>query len=498
MSFLSEVKKTVNRVYTDVYLKRRYADGSFDTDWIDITRWVETRGLGCITFALDSGNFDVGLFVANNVQVIFDNSTGKFNDNTDSRSYWAAFESRDLSKIKIEAGYITDDDERLPATPFNGILDERSMRFSQDDTVRATILSLESILKSTYVVAGALSSAVTVKDAIFILCNRGEVTRYIGVSEANINPSLDVTIDNSSDYDGKKLDLVMNEILLYANSVMYVDGNGDMIVTGRNNTNDVKYRFFANSHDASAGARDNVYSVTNFNNGRQRVKNAWYWSGTSLSALSLSRYLTRYGVTRRSFSTGAITNTATRQAILDNLLNEFQFPKRELSLTTDYMPGVLNFFDTVTVDIKPNLSRNDNVPIAGHAIAGTAVSIDYISGLLIDPLLGFKIIAIQHDLGRGTTTFKLREKGTALNDGYLHVMLSKTYTVSFAGTSTEDIDVSGEGINAQRSDVSVLDVSRDYADDFISVTRPDANTVRLTAGGNITDTFRVLVVEAEE
>ena len=431
------------------------------------------------------------------MRLTFDNSSGKFNDISDSRSYWASFESRDLSKIKIQAGYIDDDDVRSEATPFIGILDEKSININDKDDATATILALDSVLKSAYVVAGTLSSSISVSDAIFILCNRAEVTDYINVSPSNINPSDDVTIDLPSEYDGKKLDKVLNEILFYSNSVMYVDENDNMIVRGRNNTNDVKYNFYANSHSNESGSRDNVYGISSLNSGRQRVKNAWFWSGTSLSALSDARHLKRFGTTRRSFSSGAITNTATRQAILDSLLNEFQFPKREFILQTDYMPGVLTFFDTVTADIKPRLSRNDDIPLSGHAISGSAISVGYSTGLFIDHLLGFKIISIIHDFRSGKTIFKMREKGTTLTDGYLHVMLSKMYTVAFAGTATEDIDVSGEGINAQRSKVEVLDVSVGYKTDFIQVTRPDANTVRLTAGGVITDTFRVLVAEVE-
>ena len=210
MAFSDEVKKSTNRIYADVYLKRRYPDGSFDTDWIDITRWVRTDSIGSMKFSLDSGDYDVGIFVVSSMSILFDNSTGKFNDNTDSRSLWAAFESRNLSKVKIEAGYINDDDTLSAATPFTGILDERSMRTSDNDTVAATLSSLDSVLTNNYVVPGTLSSATLASDAIFTLCNRSEVTDYVTVTGANINPGLDVTIDTTSDFDGRKLNLVIN------------------------------------------------------------------------------------------------------------------------------------------------------------------------------------------------------------------------------------------------------------------------------------------------
>ena len=46
MSLIEEATKGLNRIYADIYLKRRYPDGSFDSSWIDITRWVVTSGIG--------------------------------------------------------------------------------------------------------------------------------------------------------------------------------------------------------------------------------------------------------------------------------------------------------------------------------------------------------------------------------------------------------------------------------------------------------------------
>lgn len=494
MSILTESKRSTNKLYADVYMKRKFPDGSFDSDWIDITRWFLGDGIGSIKYELDSGDYEVGLFVANSVKISLDNSAGKFSDVDDTRSYWAGFESRNLSKFKIEAGYLDENDEKVAATPFEGYLEERSLSSDENDTIGVTILSRDSIFKTVDVVAGTLSSAILSSEAIYILCNRGEITDYVTVDSANINPSNDVVLDAPSSLNGAKLDSALNEIMLLTGSVLYVDSDGNMIVTSRNNSPKIKHQFYRNS---MTGQKDNIYGISNINNGRQRVKNYWTWSGGSVSAFSASHHLKRYGVTRKSIGSSSVTSNAVRQSILDDQLAEWQFPKKELEIETDYIPGVLSFFDTVTVDVSPRLSRNDDLAISGHAISGSARSVDYSTGLSIDKNLGFKVLSIEHNLREAKTKLKLREKGSKLNDGYFYMIQSAYYSAAFVAATSVDVDVSGDGMNAQYCKVEFLDAGDNYKTSGISVTRPDSSTIRFTSGASITKTFRVLVVEVE-
>ncbi len=490
MSLIEEATKGLNRIYADIYLKRRYPDGSFDSSWIDITRWVITSGMSRIKYQLDSGDFDVGFFTASNINMRFDNTTGKFNDNTDPRSLWEAFETKHLSKIRIEAGYLDEDDVKSAAIPFEGTIDENSIKYNDKDVVSMTVLALDSIFKTVEVVAGSLSSSVLVSDAIFILCNRSEITDFINVTTGNINPEDDVIIDDPSAYNSVKLNEVLNELLFMSNSIMYIDSSNNLIIRDRDETEDVQKEFYINSE---SGYKDNIYDVKNINTGRHRVKNLWTWSGIALTAKSVDHHLKRFGTTRRNVNFASITNNTTRQEVLDALLALWQFPKQELIIETDYIPGVLDFYDMVTLDIRPRLTREDNIPIAGKAIAGSALSIDYATGLFIDVGLGFKIMAYEHDLRKATTIFKLRLKGTQLNDGWIDMLRSKQYAVTFTASATEDIDVSGEGINADQTKVEIVDSTGKTVQ--MDVTRPDINTIRLTAGSAITEIFNVNVVE---
>src|SRR5687768_11864409 len=202
----SELKKAVNHAYREVYIKRRFSDGSYDSEWTEISRYVLGGGMGKISFQLDADDFDVGIFVVSNMRLMLDNAQGKFNDVDDSRSIWSGYESRHLTKVKIEAGYRTQDGERIAdEIVFNGLIDERTFILEGDaDIASATVLSRESIFQFLSVLPGTLSSAVTASTAIAVLCGRSEVTAHINVDVANINPDNDITIDNPSEWANRK------------------------------------------------------------------------------------------------------------------------------------------------------------------------------------------------------------------------------------------------------------------------------------------------------
>jgi hypothetical protein len=490
----TEAAKRVNRGYVDVFLKRRLPSGEYEADWMDVSLHIDSGSISALDFSLDSGDFDVGLFRTGNLSMVFINRTGKFSDVRDSRSLWAAFETRHLSKIKIEAGYRDDDDERIVEVVFNGLWDDRTVAQDSSDNVNVTILALESVFQTVNVIPGSLSSALAASEVIYALCARSEITTHFTVDLANIDPANDITIDVPSAFAGRPLDSVLQEIMLLTNSVMYVDADGDMIVRNRETLRRVVLELRLNSE---TGKSDNIFGLSAFNTGRQRVKNYWSWSSTVLVAQSEDHHQRRFGVATRSVSSSAITDNDVRQDILDALLAEWQFPKRELEVVTDYLPNAISFFDLVTVDVRPSLARHDDLPMTGEAVAGTDRVVGFASGLTIEKEIGFKVLAIKHDLRAFTTTLKLREKGNQLNDGYISTMISKAVTVEFTAEATKDIDVSVYGMDAQYCKVEPTDEDSDFETLDITVSRPSTSIIRLTAGGNITATMRILIAEVE-
>lgn len=78
-------------------------------------------------------------------------------------------------------------------------------------------------------------------------------------------------------------------------------------------------------------------------------------------------------------------------------------------------------------------------------------------------------------------------------------MASKNLLVTFAAEATKDVNIFITGMDAQKCSVQVLDTTSS-PDPFetaeLDVTRPDSNTIRLTAASAISKTFRLIIVQA--
>lgn len=489
----AEARKPVNRIYNDVYIKRRKSDGTYEAEWFDISRLV-ANNLGAIKYSLDSKDFDIGVITQDNVSMTFDNSDGRFNSNDDSRSLWASYISPHLTKVRIDFGYIDPDtDEQIEDLTFEGFLDEKSVRVNSADRVSATILSLTSIFKAVEVPAGTFGSSLTVKNAVKVLLSRSEITAHITVDEVNINPDLNFTIDDPSVYNSKKIDSVLNELMLLSNSIAFVDPTKSVVVRGRDVGNSVSHRFYKNPR---VGAKpDNVYKVTAINSGRQRLKNFVFWQGGSINSQSAEVYRQRYGTTKRPVSAASVTNTVTQQSIVSRILDEWQFPKQELEIEVDYLGTLAQFLQVVTLDVRPSFERIENLPISGEAVSGTAVSVGFSSGIFLIPEKGYKVIEIRHDLKSAKTVLKLREKGKTLTDGYFDLLKSKKYDLEFVAAAEVTVNTVADGINSQCCQVQVFDPSDDYAVVDLKVTAPSTGTLKFETGSAITKTFEARVIE---
>jgi hypothetical protein len=476
-------------------MKRRISNENYETDWLDITDYVLAGGLSNLRYSLDSEDFDIGFFKVSNISLTFDNSTGKFNEPEDCRSYWSSLETRNMTKFKIESGYLDENYAKLVEIVFEGFLDDRSFELNVDsDEARGLILSREYLFQTVTMDGGTLGTAtLSASDAIYLLCNRPEITNHVTISEANINPGNDINLDSPNSFANQKLDDILNEIMLLTNSTSYIDESGNFIVRDRDHNPKLVWTCYLNSPNRD----DNIYSIPAINNGRQRVKNYFSWSDTTLYATSDNEYSQKYGVTTKDISSDAVTSTSVRQSILNDLLTEWRFPKQELEVVTDYLANEIGFYDLVNFDVPPELSRDDNLPIWGEAIAGEAIAVSYVTSFKPDINKGYKIIAYEHNLEAFTTVLKLREIGNNLNDGYFGMVLSKAIDIEFTADTYVEIDTSTYSMDAEYCKVEILDIDNDYKTEEFTVTRPDSDTIKIEASSAITGNYRVLIMEVE-
>lgn len=119
------VKKGATQVYRKLFIKRVGSDGMYESNWFEITSFVQN--FGTITESYGD-NLILGTYQLPTLGVSLDNSRRKFNDQNDSNSLFAGFKSRIKTKFRFEIGFIelaSDDlqgDTEVLGRNFYGIL----------------------------------------------------------------------------------------------------------------------------------------------------------------------------------------------------------------------------------------------------------------------------------------------------------------------------------------------------------------------------------------
>ena len=151
-----------------------------------------------------------------------------------------------------------------------------------------------------------------------------------------------------------------------------------------------------------------------------------------------------------------------------------------------YQPITFTRFPNAIVDKASNIHEWSLSIISDETIGSSVYS-----------RKGFKVLSIEHSLSSFKSTLKLREIGNQLNDGFIHMILSKSIATTFAAETYKDINVASYSMNAQLCQVEVVNPSGDYVTEEFTVSRPSTSIVRITSGVALTGTYNVLCSEVE-
>ena len=425
-------KQSFQLKFRKVEIAPRKNDNFLD-DFVDVTNFVRGGGIGKLRKSIDTNNFTIGLFDQNNLNLVLDNSDGFFNHNE------GLFKNRieNRSKVRITAGYL--DNENIPRTDnsvdseimFDGIINsEATSRESQKETCKYKILSYISIIKSLKAKSGVVVSGMTFQTAFFNLLNVFEITQYLTVDLSNINPNLNLVIDDGSPFEDIQLDEAIDNLLLFSNSVLNIVNN-TIIVKSREESDEVKFEFFGKGSNFPS----NIVNIFGENPGQRRVITRISFPFIAIPSFEAEAAIQdRFGSKLKKIDFPIITDESKLQIIATNILDEFKIPKRELNLITPYIGNQLELLDTVTID-NPGYNFNEDASVYGAAEYDDATYAEIKGGLKIRPDTGFKTLSIEHDLDRYLTTLKLREIGAGLFDGELNATKS-LYSSGIYGVAT--------------------------------------------------------------
>lgn len=390
--------------YWRCYISPRLTSGVYGS-WVDVTRYVTTANLGRYRRSIDSDDFDIGYYEESNVTIGFDNQCGDFMEN---RGF---FEGAiiDRSRIRIIAGY------RDPEAPsdlsrasyevdFEGIIDDRGTSIdSNQENARFTVLSYSSIINRLRTDPGAVGTGQDFKTAFFNLLNRSEINQLLTVDLNNINPKLNLPIDVPSFFAGKQLKQSISSLLLASNSVLKITNN-TIYVVPRTQSPTVRFQFFGKGSKRPC----NIISLTNWHTGLRRAitrirLNELEWDAST-------EILDLYGSNLKTIDLGMMTDEDVIQAIAEDIIAEFQYPKAEFELTTDYLGNEIDILDMVTVENEGTIT-SDSPPIYGKAVYGQSNYTERVGGVKLRLIEGYKVLSISHNYQNYTTTIKLRAIG---------------------------------------------------------------------------------------
>lgn len=386
-------------------------------DEIDVSDRVEISGIGSIKRSLDSTDYNLGLFVFQDVTVKGFNLNGYFNDETDRRSIFK--DTRDLCKVRIvlEEILISRDSNNvitgistLNTSMFHGLINEEGTKIDvENDAISFKILSRDSVFRTTRVAGGVVSDGMTVKAAIEAILNDTKIASVLTFLTSDINPDLSFIIDNGAAYDNVPSNEALNDLLLLSNSILYTTDAGAIIV--RDRTEDTLNPILNLFGKSDLLGRENIVGIKNYNLGIHRTFTSFKFG--TIEKLDEPSVMT-YGYRQMELTSEAVTDPIKKQQIAQRLLDEFKVPRIELQVEVPTrIAKNSQLLDRVSINYPLRVRPIDGkfLPIVGAAVIGDPdTPLPYTFGsVMIPPNWGFKIIEIEGKPKDFTTVLKLRQ-----------------------------------------------------------------------------------------
>ncbi len=244
-------------------------DGVYQSTAIAVTDFVMQSG--SILKQVDDGDFDIGVFVFDDVKLRLINNTGSIES---SGRFWDVNSPSSIFKYKRDLAKVTItflDKTGVETEQFSGLINDTLTKEDFDNGfVDITIMSKAGIFNKNAVLGGSVGDGMTVKEALESILDRPAITNFLNYSSSNINPALDVVIDSGSRLDNLSYKAALDKIMLMSGSVLIVDSSDNIIVKDRADNGNTKHEFF-NAGDAKG--LNNIIRMAGYNTGVQRAFN---------------------------------------------------------------------------------------------------------------------------------------------------------------------------------------------------------------------------------
>jgi hypothetical protein len=423
-----------------IYITPRVSKDVYGSE-IEVSAEILDKGTKTMKKSIDSSDYEVGVYTYGDIGIKVFNINGKYNNETDGRSIFPY--SRDLAKVRAVYS-----DNTGEYTRFKGLINEEATK--QDITseeVEFRVLSVDSVIRTTKIAGGLVTSGLLASDAIKAILNQANITRVLNYSASNISVDQDFIIDDGSFFDNKNVRKGLNELLVATNSVLIIDSSDNMIVKSRAYENISLLNLYGPFDEQM---RQNIHNVRNYNTGIHRTFTSIRIGDTEVSD---NGFVQDYGFRQFSKSMSYVTTVSTKTIIANRILSEFKTPRIEceVSLPT-YIAKNLDLLDPVSLNYPLRVERYEDgkfLPIIGQTeIGDSEMPLPKAFGnIAISDAVAFKVIEIAENPTTFETILKLRQFGWYSDTascfvGYARIGES---TICAEGTDCDSFEVANIG-----------------------------------------------------
>jgi len=349
----------MSRFSTDVFrraaIKRRStADGTYETDWFDVSDYV--KKWGTIKSSIDV--VKLNNFKFSGVSLVFRNDEGKFNPESYIHSFFNGYMTRFRTMLKIEAGYKDTDGTEIPTDSRQGVFvltNDIKINAIKNEAI-FNFKSLVSIFEEVPVVdIPGMGATQTASDLITKIKNYTDgsgsyvfqqfissAAWSIQTTTTNYNPATSTSLDGLSTWE------LMEKLAEAEGYIVMINRNGGFEFRDRNaRTTTSQFSFYGLGFKDQNVIKLEEYKEpinTFFNYFRLQfleddTSTSFVTAGTTTSVdPSLTSW--KYGVRRYEFENQFIPDTTTAQDIVDARRSQFDTIKEEVKLKTKFSPSL--------------------------------------------------------------------------------------------------------------------------------------------------------------
>lgn len=384
--FRRELKYSTHVGFRRIYFRRRLTTGEYETDWQLIP---ESRVISYGQAATSIDPTKLNFYEQGGITVRVENSDGYFAPEDYRNSFWSGYLSQYRTLIKVVAGYDVGNEQAIEVpsqtTLFYGILTDEAQQ-QRNNTVSFKFRGMTSIFSEINADALPLSTLATLTAYNLVTAVRDYADsngvkifqKFFSLGAWNISGASNqgYTQLTTTALKGQSVLEFLKKLASAERAVFYVGADGSFNFVTRTGAASSAAHFFGGAL-YTADQAHTIINITKYGDATSKVFNrvrVKYLQDETETSYYTAQETWTWGDSSSSFKYGVQTldldipwmTTAAAQTIGEQMLTEYQYPKKEITFLSKFYPP-LNILDRVTVSYAV---INEDTNLWGTAFIG--------------------------------------------------------------------------------------------------------------------------------